>query len=123
MNTYEGVCRYCGNIEPVMAGSQEEADNIISKTCTCSGAVLADRQEQLIQNLEMTIGPACEDAGFDAFEAELVSAISIIARFVLIDSLQSVTVTHGNTTLKITINTKGQVKVSRAEKKGIAAEC
>ena len=28
MNTYEGVCRYCGSIINIMANSQEEADRL-----------------------------------------------------------------------------------------------
>lgn len=36
--TYEGVCRYCGQLQTVIANSQEEADHIITETCNCQGA-------------------------------------------------------------------------------------
>ena len=35
MNTYEGVCRYCGSIVSIMADSQEEADQLVTEKCTC----------------------------------------------------------------------------------------
>lgn len=123
MNIFEGVCRYCGDVKPVMANSQEEADDAISTKCTCPEALLEDRKEQLLQNLQLTIGPACEESGFDAFEADIVEAITSLARLVLQDRLQQVSIAHGKTTLKIAINTKGQVKITRTENKAVAAEC
>lgn len=123
MDIYEGVCMYCGTVEPVMADSQEEANYIVSKKCTCPGALLEERQEQLTQNLQLTIGPECEEAGLEAFDADIVDTIAILAKFVLQDRLQQISVACGKTTLKIAINTKGQVKITRTEKKAVAAEC
>ena len=123
MDIYEGICRYCGTVESVMADSQEEANYIVSKKCTCPGALLEDRQQQLLQNLQLTIGPACEETGFDAFDSDIVEAIATLAKFVPQDRLQQISVACEKTTLKISINTKGQVKITRTEKKAVAAEC
>lgn len=37
MMTYQGVCKHCGWIQPVMAESQEAADAIIARKCSCWG--------------------------------------------------------------------------------------
>ena len=36
MNTYEGVCRYCGSMINIMANSQEEADRLATESCKCA---------------------------------------------------------------------------------------
>ena len=38
MKEYEGVCSYCGNIQPVLAMDQEDADLIITRQCDCGAA-------------------------------------------------------------------------------------
>ena len=37
MKTFEGVCRYCGTTDILMAESQEEADRLTSEKCSCGG--------------------------------------------------------------------------------------
>ena len=63
------------------------------------------------------------EAGFDAFDSDIVEAIATLAKFVPQDRLQQISVACEKTTLKISINTKGQVKITRTEKKAVAAEC
>lgn len=37
METYQGVCKYCGEIQPVMAMDQIDANEKISEECSCGG--------------------------------------------------------------------------------------
>lgn len=41
MTNYEGVCKYCGQIQNVTAESQEEADKLATNRCYCQGATKA----------------------------------------------------------------------------------
>ena len=41
MNTYEGVCRYCGSMINIMANSQEEADRLATESCKCEANATA----------------------------------------------------------------------------------
>lgn len=48
MNTYEGTCRYCGEMKLIIAESQEAADNLISAGCSCGGA---DEDQKIKKNM------------------------------------------------------------------------
>ena len=45
MQTYEGTCPYCGYTEIIMADTQDEADEEVTRRCRCGGY-----QKQLRRN-------------------------------------------------------------------------
>ena len=53
MNTYEGVCRYCGSMISIMADSQEEADQLVTEKCTCEASELDRKRDCLMKNLSL----------------------------------------------------------------------
>ncbi len=56
MDTYEGRCKYCGEIQPVMTMDQIDADEKISECCKCDGANFEKKKAQFPENLDYTIG-------------------------------------------------------------------
>lgn len=42
---YEGICKYCGQITPVLANTQKEADMLVTEECDCTGADAKKRKE------------------------------------------------------------------------------
>lgn len=51
MDTYQGTCRYCGDIKPIMAESQEAADERVSNDCVCCGAKIEEIKARLMANI------------------------------------------------------------------------
>ena len=51
MDTYQGTCKYCGEVKPIMAESQDAADERVSKDCTCGGAKLEELKARLMANI------------------------------------------------------------------------
>lgn len=51
MDTYEGKCKYCGIEKPIMAESQDAADEEISNTCSCGAASIEQRKAKLMERI------------------------------------------------------------------------
>lgn len=51
MNTYEGACRFCGEIEIVMADNQSDADEIVTERCRCGGFARYERKHKREEKL------------------------------------------------------------------------
>lgn len=51
MDTYQGTCKYCGDIKPIMAESQEAADERVGNECACGGAKLEEVKARLMANI------------------------------------------------------------------------
>ena len=51
MNTYEGACRFCGEIEIVMADNQTDADEIVTERCHCGGFARYERKRKREEKL------------------------------------------------------------------------
>lgn len=114
MNTYEGECKYCGNIQPIMAMDQTDADEKISEDCTCGGAERERRKTVMIQNLENVIGKNAGESGFKQVEPEQEGIITEMALNVFHGILRSANCKIGNSVINIT-NTAGKVKIKRTD--------
>ena len=55
-DTYEGICRYCGQMQSIIAESQEAADSAVTRNCDCSGSTLAKRDE-MIKEAALVLSP------------------------------------------------------------------
>lgn len=51
MDTYQGKCRFCGNEQPIMAESQEDADEIVSGSCGCGAASFEQKKAKLMERI------------------------------------------------------------------------
>lgn len=52
MDTYQGTCKYCGDIKPIMAESQEAADERVSNECSCGGKKLEEIKARVMANID-----------------------------------------------------------------------
>lgn len=73
MNTYEGVCRYCGSIINIMANSQEEADRLATESCKCEASELDRKRDCLMKNMEREEIDAVLLIGDQMFKADINS--------------------------------------------------
>lgn len=121
MQMYEGVCKYCGTIQLVLAMDQIDADEKISECCQCDGAEVEKKRIQLLENLNLTIGDGCVEQGFKRVSNEQETLITEMALAVLFGKLDKAVCQIGSTVITIS-TTSEKVKVKRVEKKAMALE-
>ena len=115
MNTYEGVCQYCGNIQPVMALDQTDANTKISEECSCGGAELEKRKKRLLQNIRETVGKDAVNFGYSQASPEQEELIIGMALAALHGWIDSAVCKFGGTSVSIRGGEK--VKVQRTDTK------
>ena len=123
MMTYEGRCPYCGTIELVMAESQEVADAIIGKKCSCGGYEREGRLLQLNEAIRGTVGEDCSIYDIQPLEEGVVEFLYSGGILVVENRIQKITVDVDGATVKISVSPKGVVKVERKESSKVSAEC
>lgn len=121
MDTYQGVCKYCGQIQPIMAMDQQDADQKITECCNCDGAKLEKKRQQLLENLDYTIGEGAANMGFKRVSAGQESLITEMAMAVLEGKLEKATCQIENIVITITM-ASDKCKVKRTDKKAMTLE-
>lgn len=104
--TYEGVCHYCGQVQTVIANSQEEADHIITEMCNCQGAEYEKKLKAINKNAETIAANEPE---------EVIDVLKHLGILAFRGSCDRATIKIGNITYKVAINEKAQVKFARTE--------
>lgn len=92
MKNYEGVCRFCGQVQTVQADSQEEADRIATLSCNCDKAEAYRRKEDLLELINQTCGDLPRESGFESLPERQVHAIRVIGELVADGDLQKATI-------------------------------
>ncbi len=123
MTTYQGVCKHCGLIQPVMAESQEAADAIIARKCSCGGYEREGRIQQLKEALRGTVGEDCSIYDLQPLEEGVVDFLYAAGVLVVENHIQKISVDVDGVTVKIGVSPKGVVKVDRKESRKVSAEC
>lgn len=80
MREYEGVCSYCGNIQPVLAIDQEDANLIITRRCDCGAAEREMQKNVMIENLRAICNGG--DSGMPQMGEELTEKVISMAMIV-----------------------------------------
>ncbi len=123
MMTYQGTCKHCGWVQPVMAESQEAADGIIEKKCSCGGYERGSRLLQLNAALRDTVGEECGVYDLQPLEEDIVTFLYTAGALVVDNRIQKMPVDVDGATVKISVSPKGVVKVDRKESRKVSAEC
>ena len=123
MRTFEGICKFCGSIQPVMAESQEEANVLVSKSCTCAGAELEEKKEKLRQAIDDVAGEGCTIYGMRPMSEPVAGLLQDAGLMVMNGKISKITVGVDGVNITINLSAKGQVKVKRTEGRSVSAEC
>ena len=113
MNTFEGVCRYCGSVINIMANSQEEADRLATESCKCEASELDRKHDCLMKNIE----DICENSqSMRAMEREEIDAVLRIGEQTFKADINSLQIGFDHSSIRIwnsgdKINTKRTAKV------------
>lgn len=116
MTIHDGKCKYCGDIQPIMAMDQIDADEKISDECTCGGAIMEQKKKNLYEKLSFAIGDDSAKVGLQRVTPEQEKVITTAALAVLYEVLDKVTFKIDGTTVTIT-RTAEKVKVKRDDKR------
>ena len=66
-----GVCRYCGQVQTVVAQDQQEADRLAVESCNCEAAIRHQRRKMAVEKIEMLKTIPEEQTGFRPVSEEL----------------------------------------------------
>lgn len=113
-NIYEGTCKHCGQIQKVIANGQEEADTIAMTMCECGAGAIERRMETLQKTATDLTENMPEGIGEKLYELSLLSLKGVIS---------SASINIEGIVFKVTLNTKGQVKISKKETKQAETLC
>ena len=112
MNTYEGVCRYCGSIVSIMADSQEEADQLVTEKCTCEASELDRKRDCLMKNIEDIRE---NSQSMRAMEREEIDAVMLIGDQMFRADINSAQIGFDHSSIRIW-KTGDKIKVKRTAK-------
>ena len=110
----EGSCKYCGQIINVEADTQTEADKRATMECSCTAAKLAQKRNRKISEAKEFI--------LGLFPESDSEAPTIVSLHRMVDEIDSGRYSgasvqlDGCTSCKISRTTKGNIKVTRADR-------
>ena len=111
MREYEGGCSYCGNIQPVLAMDQDDANLIITRRCDCGAAEREMQKNVMVENLKVICNGG--DSGMPQMGEELTEKVISMAMLVFDGTAASITVEIGKSKVKIARSGE-KIKTSRA---------
>lgn len=114
MNTYEGVCKYCGSIQPIMAMDQTDANEKISDQCSCEGAERERRLELIKRNVQMIVGDESVEFGYRQLDKEQEQLVEAMAVAVLDGKAERITLRIENVNISVK-DADGRVKIQRSD--------
>ena len=110
MKEFQGVCKHCGNIQPVLALDQNEADYLISMRCDCGAAEREMQKNLLVENIR-SICDGC-DSGMLQLGNELTEKVIALGLLVFDGTAASITAEIGKSKIKIARSGE-KIKTSR----------
>jgi len=116
MQVFDGRCKFCGRIQPIMAMDQIDANEKITDECPCGKAVMERKEKSLYQKLSFAIGDDAEKAGLQRVSPEQEELITKAALAVLYEVMDKVTFKVDGMTVSITGSAE-KVKVKRDDKR------
>jgi len=91
MKSYEGICKFCGQVQTVQADSQEEANMIATLNCNCSGSEEYRRKQDLAELINETCELVLPETGFVKMSDEQLEALHQIATMLASGIINKVT--------------------------------
>lgn len=122
MRDYDGVCKYCGDKQPILAESQAEADELTSERCSCGGATKAKKREMLSKNIESICGDGSGEYGYDRVPDAVKALINEAGERVLQGEIEQVTIKLIDGAIIVKLSSKGAVCVNRTSINKIGLE-
>lgn len=113
MTNMDGICRFCGELVPVLAVDQIDADLKAEESCRCGGLAREKKHKSMINNIEKLFGEHCTERGYRPVTAETLETIKHGAEGVFNGAVVSISIGLGGTTAAVSYGKKGAIKVAR----------
>lgn len=121
MDMFIGSCKYCGQVVEVnhVCDSQEEANELATKNCSCDAAKKARHIEESVisakAKLEELCGSESRFYGFSELSDETIAALENIIELIGSGIIGDTSCKVGLGTVKISMNIAGDIKIKRSE--------
>lgn len=119
--TYDGRCRGCGEVQAVIANSQNEADELVTDACGCEESKHIKEYDMMMANIDKVLGKGCIKNGFYPVDETTVDRVRECADLIWRGRIGKVSFEIDSTTVLISRTTKG-IKVSRKRIEEICLE-
>ena len=114
--SFEGRCKYCGNIVHIMAADQKDADIKVMEDCSCYGHIKAKRLEGAKGLIDEYFSEKCIEEGFCAVDDKVVIFMHKAAEMVNEGLAGKMSITLSPLTRCVmSLNSKGVLKVQRVD--------
>ena len=123
-----GACRYCGQLQEVGPHpTQAAADETASEVCSCPGAKrerrVREQTEDAQEKITRIFGEEAESLGFRAAPEESVALLNLTVGLIARGFISSASLNLlGLCKAKLSITSKGKIKVSRSETRSFDLE-
>ena len=91
--TMTGVCRYCGQVQTVVASDQEEADRLAMEGCNCESAIRHQRRKEAVQKIDMLRHMPEDQTGFRPVSEELCLVLKMLGEKMADGKMDSIALT------------------------------
>ena len=112
-NLQTGACIYCGQIRQIEVDgrkTEQELANLATMKCTCPDAKAA----QEVEHMQLTAETNVEKL-FKEENPDMASLLKAAVLPIMGDRIDQITIKSGKMTGKISINSKGGIKVERTD--------
>lgn len=112
MQNIMGKCKYCGHEQVVFASDVNEANETVSRNCSCKGADIETKKALMENQLSELAGEMAPNSGFAPVQPEIYEDIQAIAMRVVAGEIRSATLKVDGTVITFT-NSNGKIKAVR----------
>ena len=121
MEIYEGKCSECGQVQSVMAESQEQADDTVTKECSCGAGRIVEKREMMFDCINRICGDQSEDNGFISMSDDQITLINDIGNAIIGSDFEQAQLKNEDSVTTLT-KVKGVIKISRTRTEKISSE-
>ena len=87
----QGICKGCGQLQEVPAGTQEEADQKATAMCNCGEAEKIRKHAELMDVIDDICGEGGKEKGLDPVEPDTIQRIKEAATLVFRNKFEKAT--------------------------------
>jgi len=114
--SFEGTCKYCGFILPIMAADQKDADIKVGEGCDCGGYLREKRFINAKVLVDKYFGDACIEAGLRTVDVDVLPLLYKAVECVNSEKIKSVSIAiTPSTKCAISMNAKESIRVERTD--------
>ena len=117
----EGVCPYCGQVQMVLAATDEEANRKAADNCKCDGSKKARSAGLCRDNIREICGAGANYYQMDILDEEVVDTLMDLGNLVVYDNIEQAAIRLADSTVIIK-QTKDGVSVSRKKALSVKLE-